>query len=396
MNDKRVFLVDGYSLLYRSFYAIRGLSSAAGFPTNAIFGFLTTLKKIRDTESLDYLGVILDSRGPTFRHERYDKYKAQRKPMPEDLSVQIPVLRKIMAAMRIPVLEHEKYEADDVLGALSRKASSLRVRTVLVTTDKDLYQLVDDMVEIYNPVKGQYFDRDGVKKVFGVFPDQVRDVLALWGDPSDNVPGVPGIGEKTAKALITDFGTIENLMDNLSQIKPRIREKIEGNLDQMRLSRELVTIDKDLDVPFEPERFRLSEPDTPELLRLFEELGMQSLASEYRESPSPEELSYSTILDEKRLKTLIKAIEKAGYVSLDTETTHLQPTQASLVGLSLAINPSEAFYIPLEHDYPGAPEQLTKEKAFSLLRPVFQSPEIKKLGQNIKSVSYTHLRAHET
>jgi DNA polymerase-1 len=384
MNDKRIFLLDGFSLLYRSYYAIRNLSTARGFPTNAIFGFLTTLNKLKSSEQPGYLGVVMDSKGPTFRHEQYEEYKANRKPMPEDLSLQLPKLREILDALEIPVVEYPGYEADDVLGSLARIASAKGIQTVLVTTDKDLFQLVDDNIEVYNPVKGRYFDREGVREFFGVLPQQVVDVLALWGDPSDNVPGVPGVGEKTAKALIQEYGSIPNLLDNLTNLKPRLKERIEANDKQLEMSRELVTIEKNLELPFKLDEYRISPPDTEALSRLFEELEFQSLAAEYAVASPVDELAYSTIWSREELENLVAAVRKAGFVSLDTETTHLQPTQARLVGVSFSVKPKEAFYLPLGHDYPQAPAQMDKDEAFAILRPVMQGEDIKKIGQNIK------------
>ena len=384
MQEKRVFLIDGFSLLYRAFYAIRNLSNADGFPTNAIFGFLTTLNKLKSSEKLGYLGVVMDSRGPTFRHEQYGKYKANRKPMPEDLSVQLPKLQEVLKALRIPVIEYPGYEADDVLGSLAKIASSQNVKTVLVTTDKDLFQMVDDHISVFNPVKGRYFNPEAVCEFFGVFPNQVVDVLALWGDPSDNVPGVPGIGEKTAKALIQEYGSIRNLLANLPNIKPRIKEKIEKNQEQLTLSRSLVTLEKNLDLPFELEDFCLSPPDTKALLPLFEELDFQAFAAEIAESAPKEDLTYSTILDPEALEDLVRVISEAGFVSLDTETTHIQSTQARLVGISFSVTPGQAYYLPLGHDYPEVPAQIAKIAAFNILRPILQSEDIKKTGQNIK------------
>ena len=193
MSKKKLFLIDGHSLLYRAYYAIRNLSTSKGFPTNAIYGFISMLRKLQEKENLAYLGVVFDVEGPTVRHKAFKEYKAQRKPMPDDLAVQLPVLKKVLEAMRIPVVEIENYEADDVLGSLALKASSKKVPTVLVSTDKDLFQLVNESTTVYNPVKEIYLDEKAVEENFGVPPSQVIDVLALWGDPSDNIPGVPGI-----------------------------------------------------------------------------------------------------------------------------------------------------------------------------------------------------------
>lgn len=385
MGKKRLFLIDGHSLLYRAYYAIRRLSNSQGFPTNAIFGFLNMMKKLQEKASPAYLGIVFDTKGPTVRHEAFDEYKANRKPMPEDLAVQIPVLKKILKAMHIPFVELEKYEADDVLGSLAKKASAKKIHSVLVSTDKDLYQLVDASTTLYNPVKEIHMDENAVEEHFGVPPSQVVDVLALWGDPSDNVPGVPGIGAKTSKALVHEFKTLDNLIKNMDQIsKAPLREKIKENLDQLKLSRQLVTIEKDLDIKLRLEDFSLSEPSYEDLIPLLQELEFSGMLSEYLEKQDRTEEDYQIILKEEQLQTLVSRIKKAGQVSLDTETDSPLPTRARLVGMSFSIEPVRASYLPLRHDYAGAPQQISTEHAFKILNPVLEDPKIKKTGQNIK------------
>ncbi|MGB7296070.1 MAG: DNA polymerase I, partial [Candidatus Aminicenantales bacterium] len=384
-SEKKVFLIDGNALLYRSYYAIQRLSTSRGFPTNAIYGFISTLRKLIDQEKPHYLGIVFDTGKPTIRHQAFKEYKAHRKPMPEDLIAQVPVLKKVIRAMNIPLFEHENYEADDVLGSLARKAGKGRVPSVIVSTDKDLLQLVDKRTTVYNPAKEIYLDEAKVKEVFGVAPSQVVDVLSLWGDPSDNVPGVPGVGEKTSKTLINQFGSLENLLTSLEEIKnPRLRESIRQNMDKLELSRQLVTIEKDLDVPFNLDDFAVSPPDREALEPLFRELEFTSLLAELVKKPATAEKSYSVILEEAALRELIERIRKAGFVSLDTETTSPLPTRARLVGMSFAVKAGEAFYLPLGHDYMGAPVQLSKGSALDLLRGILGDPEIRKIGQNIK------------
>jgi DNA polymerase-1 len=385
MPANKLFLIDGNSLLYRSYYAIRRLSTSKGFPTNAIYGFLNMLRKIIDKEKPHHLGVVFDVKGPTIRHKTYKEYKAHRKPMPEDLAIQLPVLKKILRAMNIPLYELENYEADDVLGSLSKQASSQSVQTVIVTHDKDLFQLVGPLTTIYNPVKEIYMDEKKVKETFGVSPRQVVDVLALWGDPTDNIPGVPGIGEKTSKTLINQFASLKNLINNLSRVKnPRLRKNIEGNLGKLRLSQQLVTIQENLDVNFKLEDFSTSEPDLDELLPLFQELEFSSLLSEYVEKKEESKRDYTVLLKEASLLNLISEIQKAKCVSLDTETDNPHPTQARLVGMSFSIKSHQAFYLPMRHHYKGAPEQIPEEKVFSLLKEILYDPKIKKIGQNTK------------
>jgi len=385
MSEKKLYLIDGNSLLYRAYYAIQRLSTSKGFPTNAVYGFTSMLRKFMEKEKPRYLGIVFDAKGPTIRHKAFKDYKAHRKPMPEDLVVQIPVIKKIVQAFNIPFFEHENYEADDVLGSLARQASSQKILSVIITNDKDLLQLVDKSTIVYNPVKEIYFDERNVKEYFGVSPSQVADVLALWGDPTDNIPGVPGIGEKTSKALINKFGSLEKLLKNLAQIeKTRLQERIKQNLDQLKLSQQLVTIEKGLDLKFNLEDFSVSEPNYKELIPLFQELEFSSLLAEYVKKPESAKKHYGVIFEEKDLGELVTLIKRAKFVSLDTETDNSLPTQARLVGISFSTEPDHAFYLPLRHDYPNATRQIPKEKAFHLLEEVLSDPSIKKIGQNIK------------
>ncbi len=385
MAKKKLYLIDGNSLLYRSYYGIQRLSTSKGFPTNAVFGFISMLKKLMEREKPHYLGIVFDAKGPTIRHKAFKDYKANRKPMPEDLVVQIPVIKKILRAFNIPLFEQENYEADDVLGSLAQRASSHNVLSVIVTNDKDIFQLVDKLTIVYNPVKEISLDEKKVKEHFGVSPSQVVDVLALWGDSSDNIPGVPGIGEKTSKALINQFGSLEKLLKNLDNIeKTRLQEKIKQNLEQLKLSQQLATIEKGLDVKFNLEDFSVSEPNYKELIPIFQELEFSSLLAEYMKKPKSTKKHYSVIFEEKALRELIAKIKRAKFVSLDTETDSAFPTQARLVGLSFSTKPNHASYLPLRHDYPNAPSQLPKEEALNLLKKVLADPKIKKIGQNIK------------
>jgi len=385
MDDKKLFLVDGNSLLYRSYYAIQRLSNSAGFPTNAIFGFVSTLKKLIEAEKPDYLGIVFDTKGPTVRHQLFKDYKAQRKPMPEDLVVQVPVLKKLIAALRIPLYESETHEADDVLASLARIASGRKVRSVIVTTDKDLLQVIDGMTSVYNPAKEVTIDKAGVKGFFGAEASQVADVLSLWGDPSDNIPGVPGIGDKTAKSLIEEFGSLDNLLENLDRVKnPRVREKIEQNRETLEMSRKLVAIEKGLDLKFDLEAFALSEPDAREAGKIFQELEFTSLLGAFVKPKAAGPKNYKVILDEGELRTLAAAMKKAGRFALDTETDSPFPTRARLVGMSFAMKPGKAYYLPLRHEYPGAPPQVPVGRALDILKPVLEDPAVLKIGQNIK------------
>jgi len=384
-SEKKLFLIDGNSLLYRSYYAIQRLSTSQGFPTNAIYGFINTLRKIIEQEKPHYLGIVFDTGKPTIRHQMFKAYKAHRKPMPEDLIPQVPVLKKVIRAMKIPLFQYENYEADDVLGSLALKAGEKRIPAVIVSTDKDFLQLVDESTAVFNPAKEVYLDEAKVKEFFGVAPSQVIDVLSLWGDPSDNVPGVPGIGEKTSKQLINQFGSLESLLHRLSEVKnPRLREKIEQNLELLEVSRKLVTLEKNLDIPFDLDDFTLCPPNTGELAALFQELEFTSLLADLVKKPGETEKKYTAILDEGALRDLIGRIRRAGFVSLDTETDSASPTRAHLVGMSFAVKTGEAYYLPLGHDYAGAPAQIPKSRAYDILRETLADSRIRKIGQNIK------------
>jgi len=380
-----LFLIDGNFLLYRSYYAIRGLTNSQGTATNAAYGFLAGIRKLIEQEGPEYLGVVFDSKGPTFRHSMYQDYKATRKPMPEDLVPQVPIVKDLLKALRIPVFEQPGYEGDDILGSLARKPMPRNVHAVLMSQDKDLYQLVNSSTSIFNPMKDQYLGEKAVKDIFGVRPDQVVGVLALWGDSSDNVPGVAGIGEKTAKALINQYDSLDNLLENLSHLKnPRVRTRIQENLDSLDLSRRLVTIETGLELELNLEALAVTDPDYDALLPLLQELEFTSLLSDYVGRAHRFQTSYSTLLQEKDLKKLVADIQKAKAVSLDTETDCPAPTRARLVGMSFAREPGKAAYLPLAHDYAGAPDQIPKDKALKLLEPILTDPGIKKIGQNIK------------
>ncbi len=382
---KRLFLIDGNSLLYRAFYAIKRLSNSRGFPTNAIYGFISALRKLIESESPDYLGVVFDTKGPTIRHEAFKDYKAQRKPMPEELVVQLPILKKIIAALRIPLYEAPGYEADDVLASLARLAAARGLHSVIVTTDKDLLQVVGPAVSVFNPSKEIMIDECGVKGFFGVDAAHVTDVLSLWGDPTDNIPGVPGIGEKTAKSLILEFGSLDGLLARIDEVRnPRVRETIENNKEILDLSRRLVCVEDKLDLDFDLEAFALSDPDAAATTALFQELEFTSLLKDFIKAPAEPPREYRTILDPAELEALAAGLREAGAFALDTETDSPFPTRAKLIGISFAMKPGEAFYVPLRHGYLGAPAQIPVERAWDILRPVLEDPGIRKIGQNIK------------
>jgi DNA polymerase-1 len=338
-----------------------------------------------DQEKPEYLGVVFDVKGPTVRHEEFEAYKAHRKPMPEDLAIQLPVLKDVLRALKIATAEYPKYEADDALASLAARAAAKGIRTVIVTTDKDLLQAIDAWTTVWNPAKEIAVDESNVKDIFGVAAGQVVDVLALWGDPTDNVPGVPGIGEKTAKSLIREFGSLDNLLGNLDRVKnPRVRERIAANRELLDLSRRLVTLARGLEIELSLDRYAVQEPDEKETVRLFRELEFSSLLPDFLKKPRPSKKRFHTIFEEAELQALAVRMAAAAEVALDTETDNASPTRARLVGLSFSLVPGEAYYVPLGHDYLGAPAQIPRDRALAILRPVLEDPDIRKTGQNIK------------
>ncbi|MCU0243792.1 MAG: DNA polymerase I [Acidobacteria bacterium] len=362
------------------------LSNSAGFPTGAIYGFLVSLRKLLDQEKPEYLGVVFDVKGATFRHEVDPDYKAKRKPMPDDLALQVPKLKEVLRALRVATAEYPRYEADDVLATLAVRAAGKGLRTVVVTTDKDLLQIVDGTTSVWNPAKERTLDAAGVEDFFGVAAGQVVDVLALWGDPSDNVPGVPGIGEKTAKSLIKEHGSLEALLAGLDKIKnPRVRKAIEDHREELERCRTLVTVVRDLPVELDLDRYAAQDPDERETVRLFGELEFSTLLADFLRKPAaPAAEDFRVVTDEAALRDLAARMAGAAEVALDTETDGPAPTRARLVGLSFSMAPGEAFYVPVGHDYLGAPAQVPKARALEILRPVLEDPRVRKTGQNIK------------
>jgi len=305
--------------------------------------------------------------------------------MPDDLAEQVPKLKEVLNALRIATAEFERYEADDVLATLAVRAAARDIRTVVVTTDKDLLQIIDRTTSVWNPSREMTVDESNVEEVFGAGAAAVVDVLALWGDASDNVPGVPGIGEKTAKSLIKEFGSLDNLLGNLDRVKnPRVKEKIEQNRAVLELSRRLVTVCRDLDVPLDLDRYAVQAPDERETVRLFGELEFSSLLPDFLKCSRASEKTFETVLDEGELRALAARIAAAGELALDTETDGPAPTRARLVGMSFSLVPGEAHYVPVGHDYLGAPAQIPKKRALEILKPVLEDEKVRKTGQNVK------------
>lgn len=382
---KNIYLIDGSAYIYRAYHAIPSLSNSKGFPTNAVFGFTRMLIKLMQERSPDYAVMCFDAKGPTFRHEIYKDYKANRPPMPEDLAVQIPYIKDVTAGYNLAVCEEPGYEADDLIGTLARAAEQLGFHIVMVTGDKDFMQLVTDRAIIWDPMKDEIIDVEKIQSSKGVHPDQIVDVMGLSGDSSDNIPGVPGIGPKTALDLIRTFGSMEGLYEHVETIsRKKQRENLIQFRDQAFLSRRLAAIDTRVPLSFDIESFKAKEKNCDRLSRLFQEMEFSQLQQSVSDVGDRGTKKYSAIRDRSALDQLVQLLQSVKRFALDTETTSENPMKAKLVGLSVAVDPDEAFYIPCAHDYPGVPVQLGLEETLERLKPVLESSAIRKVGQNIK------------
>jgi DNA polymerase-1 len=384
-KEKTIYLIDGTAYIHRAYHAIRGLSNSKGLPTNATFGFTRMLLKLIEDHTPRYAGMFFDAKGPTFRHEMFTEYKANRPPMPDDMAVQIPYIKEITAAFQFPIIERQGFEADDLIGTYARIAEKNGYSVVMVTGDKDFIQLVTDQAIIWDPMKDETIDVAFVKKSYGIGPQQMVDVMGLSGDTSDNVPGVPGIGQKTALALIQNHQSMAKLYEAVDSItQKKQRENLIKYRDQAFLSRDLVTIDKQVPVSDDLTIFKIGPPDSGQLSKLFKTLEFRQLQQAVSRKTDLANKDYRAILKMDEFVTLVERLKSVRIFAIDTETTSQNPMEARLVGLSFALQANEAFYIPCAHDYIGAPQQLPLAEVLNLLRPVLEDPDIKKVGQNIK------------
>jgi DNA polymerase-1 len=383
--ENTIYLIDGSGYIYRAYHAVRHLSTTGGLPTNATFGFSNMLLKLLSDRSPGHMAIAFDAKGPTFRHAIYEAYKANRPPMPEDLSVQIPYIKQVVEGMNIPSLELAGYEADDIIGTLAQAAEKKGFHVVMVTGDKDFKQLVSSAISIWDPMKERTIDYAGLKESFGLEPSQWVDVMALAGDASDNIPGVPGIGEKTAISLIKTYGSLEAVFQNLDDVsRKKLRENLGTFREQAMLSRRLVAINTQVPLSLELALLKTSDPDTERLASLFKDLEFQRLQKLFPVKTDLSQKSYRVIVKAEALIELIDELKQEGIFALDIETTAKDPMRAEIVGLSFACRPNEAAYIPLRHSYSGAPEQLAPDHVFARLRPLLEDPKLAKIGQNIK------------
>jgi len=383
-----LYIIDGNSYVYRAYYAIRSLTNSKGFPTNAIFGFTNMLMKIIRDRNPEGLVVSFDSPQPTERHMLFGQYKANRKETPADLAEQLPHIRRVIEAFHIKIFELPGYEADDLIGTIAKKAASGGVNVYIVTADKDMMQLVDERIKVYDPMKDRVLDRAYVIGKFGVGPERVTEYMALTGDAVDNIPGVKGIGEKTAKELLSAFSSIDDLLGHPERIsRERLRTLIVDNRDMVLMSRKLATIDVSAPIDVDPGEFFLKEPDWLSLLSLFKEYEFSSLMKLIPQSGAPEgtvDRRHETIMSEERLREIAAFVSDS--FAFDTEATGRNPLRDSLVGISLCKDRNSACYIPLCHtpSLVSGQAQLETGKVFSILGPLLGDQGISKIGHNLK------------
>jgi len=378
MPKAKLFLIDGNSFCYRAYYAIRSLSNSKGQPTNAVYGFVTMLNKIVKDNEPDMLAVAFDLKGPTFRHKKFEEYKIHRKPMPDDLVSQMPVIKELVRSYNIPIYEIEGYEADDVLATLAKRAEERDIETYIVTGDKDALQLVDSHIKVLSTHKeGLIYDPAKVKEIYGVKPGQITDLLSLMGDSSDNVPGVKGIGEKSAVELISEFGTLEGLLKNVEKVKGESKRKlISENKETALLSKELTTLDANVPLDIDFNGLKIKEPDREKLFELFKELEFKSLIKDFAPKGTLKS-QYELISSEKELDSFLGKLKKADEFAFDFETTSTDPMLAEPVGISFSWDTGKAFYIPFN-------KYFDRKSVLSKLKGILEDGKIRKIGQNIK------------
>jgi DNA polymerase-1 len=400
MPKKKLFLIDGSALAYRSFFAFikNPLRNSKGENTSAVFGFCRFLFKVIDDENPDHLAVVFDPPGPTFRHKQYKEYKATRQKMPEDMRDQIPKIHKVVESLNIPIIEFPGYEADDVIGTLAKRAACEDYETYLVSGDKDFMQLVGDGIIMYNPKRTgdeiEILDAKAVEDKIGLPPPKVVDYLGLMGDTSDNVPGVPGVGEKTAVQLIQQFGSLESVLDNAEKVtRANVRENLKAHRESALLSKKLVIIDTAVPIEIDLESLRRKEPDNEAVIRHFQELEFNSLLSRFKIARQSARVNYGVIDTREKLERLLKLIGSAQQFVFHLDVTEPLPMLAEINGIAIALRPEEAFYLPVKIEKSGSKRALFFEEAGDLfgsislspmLGPIFSNETIQKCSHNIK------------
>ena len=388
---REIILVDGTAFLFRA-YHVRSrnpLTTSDGRGTQAIFGMINMLRSLLKECQPTHIAVLMDAKGKNFRHEMYREYKANRPPMPDDLREQLDTIRKIIPAMGLPLISVSGVEADDVIGTLCKRATASGFHTLIVSNDKDLTQLVDDHVEMLDTMRNIRLDANGVLAKFGVPPERIVEYLALIGDSSDNIPGIPLVGPKTAVKWFEEYGTLDNIIANADRIKGKAGENLRTNLDQLALSKRLTTLKCDVELDDSPESLVIGQPDNAILRHFYEDLEFRSWLKETitpatGDDPIEDQVQYEVILDEDTFGKWLKILDHAPLFAIDTETTSTDAHQARLVGLSFCADPGQAAYLPVGHDYPGMPDQLPFEQTLERLRPLLENPLKAKTGQNLK------------
>ncbi len=398
-NDERMskkqssplVLVDGSSYLFRAYHAMPGFSNSRGQPTGTIYGVINMIRRLLKDYDPEHIAIVFDARGKTFRDDLYPEYKANRPAMPEDLAAQIEPIHAIIRAMGLPLLCVEGVEADDVIGTLAGQAAAKGMDTLISTGDKDMAQLVNEHVHLIDTMTDRYSDAAAVQEKFGVTPAQIIDYLTLVGDSSDNIPGVPKVGPKTAAKWLGQYGTLEELLAHADEIKGKVGENLRASREQIPLSKELVTIRRDVPLEVSPEDLRRGEPDREALQRLYSEYEFKSWLSELLEGNAQagvdsgqQATRHETLFTEEALRDWLEKLAAAEVFALDLETTSLDYMQADIVGLSFAVRAGEAAYLPLAHDYEGAPAQLDRAAVLARLKPLLEDAAQAKLGQNLK------------
>ncbi len=399
-NSPPLILVDGSSYLYRAFHVrnLQELATSSGQPTGVVFGVVNMLKKLLSDEAPSHIAVVFDAKGKTFRHELYKEYKANRPPMPDELQAQIEPLHKIIRALGLPLISEPGVEADDVIGTLAKQAVKKGYEVLVSTSDKDMAQLVNDHITLVNTMTNTTMDESGVNKKFGVAPYQIIDYLALMGDKSDNIPGVPSVGPKTAAKWLNEYGSLDGLVKNADAIKGKVGEKLREHLEQLPLASELTTIRCDLKLDHTIDDLKILSSDPQQLKQLYTELEFKSwlktldveeVKEEQKESlvstnKIEKKSNYEAILTKKDFNRWLKRLQQTELVAFDTETDSLDYMQANVVGLSFAVTPGEAAYVPFAHCYPGAPKQLDRAEILAKLEPILNAKQAKIIGHNLK------------
>ncbi|MGM0594256.1 MAG: DNA polymerase I [Pseudomonadota bacterium] len=390
-DHKTLVLVDGSSYLYRAFHAMPALTNSKGEPTGAVYGVTNMLRRLLKDYDPAHVAVVFDAKGKTFRDEIYPEYKANRPPMPDDLRRQIEPIHAIVRAMGFPLLCIDGVEADDVIGTLAKQAEQQGMRVIVSTGDKDMAQLVNEHVTLVNTMTETEMDPDGVVEKFGIPAERIVDYLALIGDTVDNVPGVPKVGPKTAVKWLEQYGSLDAIIEHADEFKGKVGEYLRESLQQLPLSKELVTIKCDVAMDLKPLQLERSAPDTQALRELYSEMEFKTWLAELlggadtaEEKGAEREAEYETVLDWQRFDSWLERLKASELFAFDTETTSLNYMDAQIVGLSFAVVPNEAAYVPLAHSYPGAPEQLPRDQVLEKLKPLLEDDKALKVGQNLK------------